>query len=253
MRKQLFDIQSINFDMRYKLRFIGFVLFTLMIFKGNCQMIEGDYPYKIVDSLVFEEGNNVVQIKTDTKPNNFISTIEAHLRNGLEIKELDKKYFINRIKEVHSSTNKRDFIAGISNHSSDSIFIPIQDGSLISIIEAKGERGEWKPIQFWPISGCGNSYHSECILPNQTIQFTVKKNFGNFQTSMRLRLHGTDTIFVSKEFKGSINRDMFEIKKDIVQDYKHILCDNVFFLESPRFGNFYKEPDIEIEVVNEDQ
>ena len=233
--------------------FLGILFFTSLMFNAQSQMIEGDYPYQIVDSLVFEKENNVFQIKTDTKPNNFISTVEVHLRNGLKIKEIDKKYFINRIKEVHASTNNRDFIAGISNYSSDSIFIPIQDGSLISIIEAKDERGEWKPIQFWPISGCGNSYHSECILPNQTILFTVKKNFGSFHTSMRLRLHGTDTVFVSKEFKGSINKEMFKIKKNIVQDYKHILCDKVFFLEAPRFGNLYREVEVEIQVVNEEE
>lgn len=239
--------------MRYELRLIGFILFTLMIFKGNCQMIEGNYPFQIVDSLIFEEGLDLLEIKVDTKPKNFISTIEAHLRNGLEIEELDKKYFRKRIKEVHSATNNRDFIAGISNYTTDTIFIPIQDGSLISIIEAKDERGEWKPIQFWPISGCGNSYHSESILPNQTIFFTVKKNFGNFHTSMRLRLHGSDTIFVSKEFKGSIDKEMFIIKENVIQDYRHILCDKVFFLESPRFGNFNKNMDYEILVVDEDE
>ncbi len=251
MKKLLLGIQSIN--MRYELRLIGFVLFTLMIFKGNCQMIEGNYPFQMVDSLIFEEGLELVQIKVDTKPKNFISTIEAHLRNGLEIKELDKKYFRKRIKEVHSATNIQDFIAGISNYSADTIFIPIQDESLISIIEAKNAEGLWKPIQYWPISGCGNSYYSECILPNQTLLFTVKKNFGNFHTSMRLRLHGSDTIFVSKEFKGSIDKEMFIIKENIIQDYEHILCGKVFFLETPRFGNFYKELDIEIEVVNEDE
>lgn len=233
------------------IRFLGILICTCFIFNAQSQMIEGDYPYQIVNSLVFEKGNNVFQIKTDTKPNNFISTIEAHLRNGLKIKEIDKEYFISRIEEVHASTNNRDFIAGISNYSSDSIFIPIQDGSLISILEAKDERGEWKPIQFWPISGCGNSYHSECILPNQTILFTVKKNFGGFHTSMRLRLHGTNTIFVSKEFKGSIKKEMFKIKENIVQDYKHILCNKVFFLEAPRFGNINRE--VEIQVVNEDE
>ena len=230
-----------------------FLFFTLLIFKGHSQMIEGDYPFQIVDSLIFERGSGLLQIKVNSKPKNFISTIEARLRNGLEVEKLDSAYFKKRINEVHSSTNNRDFIAGISNYSTDSIFIPIQDGSLISIIEAKDEEGEWKPIQFWPISGCGNSYYSECILPNQTIFFTVKKNFGRMPTVMRLRLHGTDTIFVSEEYRGTITKDMFELQENIIQEYKHILCERVFFLESPRFGNLYRDPEIEIEVIEESE
>ncbi|MDM8162167.1 hypothetical protein QUH73_20280 [Labilibaculum sp. K2S] len=237
--------------MRYIVILFGLVIFACVGFDAQGQMIEGNYPFQIVDSLVFEEGLELLQIKVDTKPKNFISTIEARLRNGLEIKELDKKYFRKRIKEVHSATNKRDFVAGISNYSTDTIFIPIQDGSLISIIEAKDTEGVWKPIQYWPISGCGNSYYSECILPNQTLLFTVKKNFGSIQTSMRLRLHGTNTIFVSKEYVGTISLDMFKLKENVVQDYRHILCDKFFFLESPRFGNFYREADIEIEIIEE--
>ena len=208
-------------------------------------MIEGDYPFQLVDSLIFKKGNNVFQIDTITRPNNFISTSESHYQRGLQVHKDKMDYYSKRIKEIHNETNNRDFIAGITNYSSDTILIPIQDNSVISILEAIDKNGVWRPIQFWPISGCGNSYYSESILPNQTLMFTVKKDFGDYLTRMRLRLHGTDTILISQEFSGAIDENMFKIKENIISDYRHILCDSIFYLESPKYGNLNND-DIEI-------
>ena len=68
---------------------------------------------------------------------------------------------------------------------------------------------------------------------------------------MRLRLHGTDTIFISNEFVGSMKENMFEIKDDIIKDYKHILCDSIFYLESPRFGNLNFDGELKIMIFEE--
>lgn len=230
-----------------------FFAFLSMITLSNYgQMIEGNYPFQIIDSLIFKSDGNIFQIDTNSKPDNFISTIELGNKRGLEINTEDQEDYLNRINEIHSITNNRDFIAGITNNSTDTIFLPIQDESLIAILEAKNQAGFWKPIQFWPISGCGNSYYSENINPEQSILITVSKNYGNIETALRLRLHGTDTVFVSESFNGTINLDMFVVKKDILMDFKHILCDSVFYLESPFYGNLNYDG-IEIIIIEEDE
>ncbi len=215
-------------------------------------MIEGDYPFQLIDSMIFKNDTNLFQIDTTRKPNDFISKSESHYQLGLQVHKDKKDYYSKRIKEIHVKTNNRDFIAGISNYSSDTILIPIQDNSVISVLEAIDKNGLWRPIQFWPISGCGNSYYSESILPNQTLLFTVKKDFGDFSTRMRLRLHGTDTILISQEFSGSIDYKMFTIKDNIIQDFKHILCDSIFYLESPTFGNLNYDGLEIIEYIEEE-
>ena len=195
------------------------LLILLLTFLDNfCfgQMIEGNYPFKIIDSLVFNEDYNLLQINT-----------------------------------FDSDTNNLEFSVGISNHSADTIYIPIQDKSVISILEAKDNNGNWNPIQFWPISGCGNSYYSQIISPNQTLLYSVKKDFGEIPTSMRLRLHGTDTIFVSNEFSGTINSNMFKIKENIINEYKHVLCESIFYLESPIHGNLNYDDIQIIEIKDE--
>jgi hypothetical protein len=220
---------------------------------GYGQMIEGNYPFQLTDSLIFKNDNNLFQIDTTRQPNNFISKIESHYQLGLQVHKDEKDYYSKRIIEIHSETNNRDFIAGITNYISDTILIPIQDYSLISILEAKDKHGLWRPIQFWPISGCGNSYYSESIPPRQTLVFTIKKDFGKSPTLMRLRLHGTDTIFISNEFLGSVDDKMFKIKDNIIKDYKHILCDSIFYLESPRYGNLNYDGNIEFMIFDKDE
>jgi hypothetical protein len=238
--------------MDIKSKIVLIISLTLMNIISYGQMIEGDYPFQLIDSMIFKNDNNLFQIDTTIKPNNFISTSESNYGLGLQVHKDKSDYYLKRIKEIHSETNNRDFIAGITNYSSDTILIPIQDNSVISILEAIDKNGFWRPIQFWPISGCGNSYYSESILPNQTLLITVKKDFGDFSTRMRLRLHGTDTILISQEFSGSIDKKMFKIKDNIVHDYKHILCDSIFYLESPRFGNLNFDGFEIIEYIEEE-
>lgn len=204
---------------------------------GYAQMAAGKYPFQIVDSLVFEKSPNWFQIDTASRPYNFISTSEAFFYDRVELQIGDTSYNWQQIKAIHKETNDRDFIAGISNHSSDTILIPIQDNSAIAIIEAIDHNGHWRPIQFWPISGCGNSYYSQTTLPNQSLLITVKKTFGDKATQMRIRLHGTDTIMISPSFAGWIDESMFNIGDSLIYDYKHILCDSIFFLESPYYRN----------------
>jgi len=225
----------------------------IMSIMGYGQMTEGNYPFLLTDSMIFKKDKNLFQIDTTRQPDNFISKSESHYQIGLQVHKDEKDYYSKRIIEVHSETNNRDFIAGITNFSSDTILIPVQDYSVISILEATDKDGLWRPIQFWPISGCGNSYYSESIPPSQTMVFTVKKDFGKIPTLMRLRLHGTDTIFISNEFVGSINENMFEIKDNLIEDYKHILCDTIFFLESPRFGNLNNDGKLKFMMLEESE
>ena len=238
--------------MNIKLKIVLIISLTLMNIIGYGQMIEGDYPFQLIDSMIFKNDYNVFQIDTIRQPNNFISTSESNYQLGLQVNQDKKDYYSKKIKEIHTETNNRDFIAGISNYSSDTILIPIQDNSVISILEAIDKSGHWGPIQFWPISGCGNSYYSESLLPDQTLLFTVKKDFGDFSTRMRLRLHGTDTIFISQEFSGTIDEKMFRIKDNIVNDYRHILCDSIFYLESARYGNLNHDDFEIIEFIEEE-
>ena len=90
---------------------------------GYGQMIEGNYPFQLIDSMIFKNNYNVFQIDTTRKPTNFISKRESYYIVGLQEHKDEKDYYSKQIKEIHSETNNRDFIAGITNYSSDTILI----------------------------------------------------------------------------------------------------------------------------------
>lgn len=158
-----------------------------------------------------------------------------------------------QMREIGYETRSRDLSLAITNNSDDEILFPIQNESLIAIIEAKDNQNNWKPIEFWPISGCGNSYYSKTLLPGQTLISTVNSNFGNAKTIMRLRLHGTDTIYISNEFVGFVDEDSFIVPCNAKQGFSHIMCDSIFFLEKAFFGNFNEEIEYGFMPVFEDE
>ncbi len=138
--------------------------------------------------------------------------------------------------DIEIQLDSSHFVAGISNYTQDTIWLPVQDNSAIAILEAKNEQGEWKPIQFWPISGCGNSYRDQSIAPGQTLLLNAKRDLGAIPTAMRLRLHGINRIFVSESFPGTITESLFVVNPEAKSQYAYILCDSIFYLEKPLFG-----------------
>lgn len=232
------------------------------------------FPYAIIDSLISK--NKSLEINTSSTPENFISQTERwHITNmALELIETkpnitiedstkiiiqlnepntEISYSINRINQIHKEMNSRRYYGSFSNITNDTILLPIQDESLIAVLEAINLQDEWQAIQFWPVSGCGNSYYSRSIYPGNSIQFTVNNNFGNILTSLRLKLHGTDTIYISNEFNGTVCEGIFNKPKDLTKQYKHILCDFIYYLEEPLFGNLNYTDEIEIMEFPEEQ
>ncbi len=196
-------------------RLLVLILFLSITTLLTAQMSNGDYPYCIIDSVKFEV--NKLKVDAYNKPNNFVSSKESGYKTSIIWSIFDNvnqinisdslmlnltlnrrnektEWYISRMNEIHKETNERAYLAGYSNRSEDTIYFPVQDKSLVAIIEAIDADNNWNPIQFWPISGCGNSYLTECLLPGETILFTVNNNYGDVKNKMRVRLHGNDTV-----------------------------------------------------------
>ncbi len=109
------------------------------------------------------------------------------------------------------------FTAYLVNTTDTTFHAKRQDGSLIMIQEAKDENGEWKPIEFWIPSGCGNSYFNPLELaPNEFAKVAIVKYSGRFQTELRLKFKYSSEIMYSQPFSGSINPAQLEEEKDNV-------------------------------------
>ena len=100
----------------------------------------------------------------------------------------------------------------IRNISKDTIHIDNQDGAVFLIQEAKNKIGEWKPIEYWIYSTCGNSYAYTSLGPNDILILKKVSYQGSFETEMRLKLRTNNKLVYSKPFKGSINEEQFDLE-----------------------------------------
>jgi len=92
-----------------------------------------------------------------------------------------------------------------------------QDGSLIMIQEALDKDGNWKPIEYWVYSGCGNSYFNPLKLDSgKYVMIPIKKYSGKFKTKIRLKFKYGNDILYSNSFESSINVSLFEKETDDV-------------------------------------
>ncbi|CAM1341675.1 hypothetical protein [Tenacibaculum amylolyticum] len=89
---------------------------------------------------------------------------------------------------------------------------PVNGGDLFLITEAKNEKGEWKPIEYFEQFTflCGTGHQDYLLKSKQFIVAGVKKYSGSFKTKLRLKLNSFGKVFYSNTFEGSINKKQFE-------------------------------------------
>ncbi len=93
----------------------------------------------------------------------------------------------------------------ITNPTNQTIRVEEQDGQLMIIQEAKDKNGNWKPIEIWQFSDCGNSYGGIALKPNSYIFTKIIAYKGEFETTLRLKMLNDTIVYYSEPFKGSIN------------------------------------------------
>ena len=148
----------------------------------------------------------------------------------------------------------------VFNKTTDSIKISIQDWHLYLIQEAKNQNGEWKPIEYWKYSWCGNSYLSGKLEPNGILKTESKVYNGNFGTQIRFKLLNDDKVYFSNSLDGFVNISQFDIPNDISEyrTYERIktrgsseILKKVIFLEPYGMAEFMDKEDAYLEKMAE--
>jgi hypothetical protein len=185
--------------------------------------------------------NSQMEINKNRIDRDFVTTSEFRTKiNGQSKTE-------NEINLILEKSNDSLYSIYIFNKSTDSLKISSQDWHLYLIQEAKNQNGEWKPIEYWQYSWCGNSYLSEQLEPNGILKTESKIYKGNFETQIRFKLLNDDKIYYSSPIVGFVNLSQFIIPNDITEysTYKRIetvgkseLLNKVIFLEPNSLTEF---------------
>ena len=167
-------------------------------------------------------------VNTDSVAKNFISSGEALYRNWadtsgwylspstgkMEMMSADEKnkrkskrdYYLQLADSCHAENNQGKLLVRMVNNSKDTVRIPMQDGSFICILEAQDEWKDWKSVEYWLFSWCGNSYYAKALPPHTENSFVFDiPQAGDFVTTLRFKLLGDDKFYYSNLFKGTID------------------------------------------------
>ena len=106
----------------------------------------------------------------------------------------------------------------VYNETSQIKWLLIQDSRIIVIQEAKDSNYNWRPIQIWFWSWCGNSYYRAYIKPKHYLMFKIPLYAGDYYTDLRLKLYSRDAIYYSNWYKGWINYKQFVLPKQLMDD-----------------------------------
>jgi hypothetical protein len=91
-----------------------------------------------------------------------------------------------------------------------------KDNYVFAIQEASdtSDGVRWYPIEGKGFDFCGNGYFRRKIQPKEFIMFLFPKYSGLEEIMLRIRLKIGDDLIISKPFKGKINRNQFNLKRD---------------------------------------
>lgn len=156
----------------------------------------------------------------------------------------------SKIQVISKITNDTLISIYLKNNTKDTLTLSKQDWHLYLIQEAKNEKEEWKPIEYWSYSWCGNSYLSEKIASQKIIKTETEKYNGTFETEIRFKFLIDNEIFYSNQLKCKIDITQFEIPEELTKQstYNNVLrvsnkelAEKVMFLEPNAMKDFSKK------------
>lgn len=136
----------------------------------------------------------------------FEELLEAEKPKSKKQKLIDSVVYQAKLKTwKDNQTMVKGYPVYIVNPTNKTIRVEEQDGRLMIIQEAKDKNGNWRPIEFWQFSSCGNSYGGVALKPNSYIFTKIVAYRGEFETTLRLKMLNDTLVYYSEPFKGSIN------------------------------------------------
>ncbi|CDN76565.1 hypothetical protein [Elizabethkingia anophelis] len=153
-----------------------------------------------------------------------------------------EKLFLNKNKDeiqvILKPENDSVFSVFIRNNMNKILDVNPQDNSLYIIQEALDQNKNWKPIEFWGYSTCGNSYDNYIkFKPKEIIHLTTEKYKGKYKTQVRIKLLMNKKKYYSNPINSEINISKFDKSKwftelsGLIKGKTEKEIENIYFLD----------------------
>jgi hypothetical protein len=176
-------------------------LFDLRYYNDSFRLIPDSLPFSLTNNV--ELHVDYSQEFTIKYEDNYIPFPSGTDEFGNVIPKYHSTYDSIKIFPAYI-VNYTDSLQGIENH----------DGRIIMIQEALNPQNEWRPVEYFSYSGCGNSFGITSLDTNCYIMFGVNKYKGDFKTKLRVRLRTNGNTIISNEYSGYINKSQFKERED---------------------------------------
>lgn len=170
--------------------------------------------------------------QTIMQSNQNVIDSEFLVKKSLFFENLNKNTELNIIAEKE---NISEFSIYIKNVSKDTLILKCQDSKLYIIQEAKNKDGDWKPIEYWSYSWCGNSDFGKAIAPEHIIRTKSKCYSGSYETEIRFKLLSDNKVYYSNVLNGTIEFSLFNNSTALKKLKEH-----------PRYALYGERPTVEM-------
>lgn len=107
----------------------------------------------------------------------------------------------------------------LTNGSKQVVWFQAADSHVLGWLEAKDQRGQWRPIEYFQQYTCGNSYHRVALEPNHGWNWQVPLAKGGLKTLVRWRMLVEGGELVSNAISTTILPTKFELDAKVAQHY----------------------------------
>lgn len=227
------------------------IFITFLSFSLNAQTSEMEYNRNFIPWDFVPSTEKIIELQDHKHPENDIILI------------LEKTIDTLHSEFVFYDTDKLEkslYSIYVFNNTKDSLIIERQDRSFYLIQEAKNKIGEWKPIEYWRYSTCGNSYLSDKLKPNGIMKTVSIAYNGDFETQIRFKLLSFNKVYYSNPINGFVKLSQFTIPENINEsrNYKQVatvgdneLLNKLLFLEPNGLKEFAKKQEEYLEKMAE--
>jgi hypothetical protein len=120
---------------------------------------------------------------------------------------------IDTVTDAVFSNNFEGYKMILANQSGKTIQFPASDSRLSMIAEVFIGEG-WQPIEYLPLSWCGNSYHTLYLKDNEYWEFIIPRYYGKIKVKLRYKLKGMQNeVYYSNEIAAYINKKQLAEKQ----------------------------------------
>ena len=120
-------------------------------------------------------------------------------------------------EEVVDFRSRKAVLLRLINRTEKTVAFSACDSSLYIVQEALDRQGQWKSLERFPDTFCGNSYHRVFLESNEYWEFFAIQRSGSLKTKLRFRLEpgGEGAIaagggdLLSNEYDGSVDPTEF--------------------------------------------